>query len=345
MHLRKILALSALATLLVSGCASAYTVVMADGQRVDVGGFRVVGDTVEGRKPDGNPWVSDMGKVDFEQTFLQNLSSSEEQGIYLARGKVLTFSKIEVVNGQVRLVLSDKGEITLPVGAVDFRTTVIEGRGLSVPALQRSPAPTSASVAGPAVRGRSARIARRPPAYTRPAPTVPSRPPEEPEPEASGDGGGFAALAQARTPGDRAERAVPLEPPEPAGEQAVDDDTDTASDTMDEAFGNGGGGGGDEPPGSVVPPRRIKRAEVVQKVDPVYDTQLVPEGRGLTALMEVTVGTSGTVTNVKVIKSTGNPTLDAAGIDAIQQYIYTPAEKDGVPFESRRLERVSFRRE
>jgi protein TonB len=88
---------------------------------------------------------------------------------------------------------------------------------------------------------------------------------------------------------------------------------------------------------------RITRAEAIHRVDPVYDPALVPPGPGLSALLEVTVGPDGTVRNVKVIKSTGIPALDQAAVEALQQYVYKPAERDGVPYESRRLERISFK--
>ncbi len=46
-------------------------------------------------------------------------------------------------------------------------------------------------------------------------------------------------------------------------------------------------------------------------------------------ILEATIGTDGTVKDLKVLRSI--PLLDAAAIDAVKQWQYTPTTLNGVP--------------
>jgi len=306
-RLQEVLLLALLAILAAASPAAGYLLVLENGHQIGIKDFRFVGDEIEALLNDGKTWRADADDVDYKMTFMANLEDDQEKGVYLARGKVVTFEEIELDEESATLILSETAEITIPLTTIDFKTTVIEGRGHRAGAPVRSIGTGATTPRGGRGRPTPPRGGRsqRPPALPRPPEPVP---PHEAEPMPD--------------PG--------LNPPQRMEGPA-----------FGEAFRNQEGASA---PDRAATGRRITRAEVVQKVDPVFDPEMVPEGRGLTALMEVTVTTAGTVGNVKVIKSTGNPELDSSGVEAINQYIYNPAEKDGVPFESRRLERITFRR-
>lgn len=323
--------------------ADTTTVLMKDGKRIDLQEFRQRGELLEGTLTSGRPWSAPLGQVDFLQTFMENFSTQRgDKGIYLSRGKLLTFEEIQVHGRQADLKLSDGASVTIPVDVIDFQLTVIESRGQQAGAKVRPSSgvtrPRTVSAAGSRPTSLSA-SGRDPRARTwaRREETGEETDRDAPQPPTPAGGVFDAARRGFQTP-DPIDRRQEEEMGGMFGEQENDQDPEQV---IDGGGGGGGGGGTDN-----TYPRRITRAEVVQKVDPIYDPNDIPEeSRGLTALFEVTVGTSGTVTNVKVIKSTGKPTLDQAGVEAVQQYIYSPAENDGVPFESRRLERISFSRQ
>jgi TonB family protein len=85
------------------------------------------------------------------------------------------------------------------------------------------------------------------------------------------------------------------------------------------------------PPGSapvrlgpgMTPPQRIKN------VNAVYPSQAASGRVQGVVFLELTIGTDGRVTDVKVVRSI--PQLDAAAIAAAQQWQYTPGLQNGVP--------------
>ena len=69
-------------------------------------------------------------------------------------------------------------------------------------------------------------------------------------------------------------------------------------------------------------PTRIKYVELVY---PKAALEARVQGA---VVLQATVGEDGKVRNVKVLKSI--PLLDQAAIDALSQWVYTPATKNGV---------------
>jgi protein TonB len=73
----------------------------------------------------------------------------------------------------------------------------------------------------------------------------------------------------------------------------------------------------------------VKAPERVRYVPPVYPEFAKSASVQGIVILEAVVGTSGTVTDVKVLKSI--PLLDQAAIDAVSQWAYTPTTLNGVP--------------
>lgn len=135
-------------------------------------------------------------------------------------------------------------------------------------------------------------------------------------------------LLGARAPGQAALRdGVPPPPPPPppaVPEPPLEPDPRGAS-TVREV----------PPAGGIAPPRvlraggTIKEPRKIKDVRPVYPDiayQARVEGD---VVLECTMGTDGTVSDVKVVK--GIPLLDQAAIDAVSQWVYEPVRMDGAP--------------
>jgi TonB family protein len=73
----------------------------------------------------------------------------------------------------------------------------------------------------------------------------------------------------------------------------------------------------------MTPPRRIKN------VNAVYPPQALSDRVQGVVFVELTIGTDGRVTDVKVVRSI--PQLDAAAIAAAKQWQFTPVLQNGVP--------------
>ena len=75
--------------------------------------------------------------------------------------------------------------------------------------------------------------------------------------------------------------------------------------------------------GAIKAPTRIKN------VDPVYPA-IAQSGRvqGV-VIVEATIGVNGKVTDAKILRSI--PLLDAAALDAVRQWEYTPTTFNGAP--------------
>ena len=86
--------------------------------------------------------------------------------------------------------------------------------------------------------------------------------------------------------------------------------------------------------GAIVPPSRIKN------VNPVYPPAAQSDRVQGVVIIEATIGTDGHVTDATVIRSI--PMLDAAALDAVRQWQYTPTMMNGVPISVIMTVTVSF---
>jgi len=75
--------------------------------------------------------------------------------------------------------------------------------------------------------------------------------------------------------------------------------------------------------GNITPPTKTKN------VLPIYPASAAAEGRRGVAIIEAVIGTNGTVTNAMVVRSIGDD-LDAAALDAVRQWEFTPTTLNGV---------------
>lgn len=76
-------------------------------------------------------------------------------------------------------------------------------------------------------------------------------------------------------------------------------------------------------------------------VQPVYPADLAAKGEVGGAILELVISAEGTISNLKVLRSS-DPALEAATTTAVKQWLFIPAKKDGVPVESRWRIAVSF---
>ena len=82
-------------------------------------------------------------------------------------------------------------------------------------------------------------------------------------------------------------------------------------------------------------PSVITRAEAVRRVQPKYPAAALEFEASGTIVVRVLVGADGSVKDATIIKSFGNPACERAALDAARQWEFSPATKDGTPFEQR----------
>lgn len=86
---------------------------------------------------------------------------------------------------------------------------------------------------------------------------------------------------------------------------------------------------------------QIKEPKKLKNVNPVYpDIAKQARVQGV-VILECTISPQGKVTDVKVLR--GIPLLDAAAIDAVKQWVYTPTLLNGVPVPVIMTVTVNFR--
>jgi protein TonB len=105
------------------------------------------------------------------------------------------------------------------------------------------------------------------------------------------------------------------------------------------------GGLPDAPPPPPTEPVRVgldvKEPRKVRDVRPVYPPLAAQGGIEGTVVLECVLDPRGRVADVKVLK--GLPLLDAAALDAVRQWVYTPTLINGVPASVIMTVRVTFR--
>jgi protein TonB len=77
------------------------------------------------------------------------------------------------------------------------------------------------------------------------------------------------------------------------------------------------------PGGDIAPPRKI------HNVAPVYPTIAIAAHVQGTVLIEAVISTTGTVQDARVVTSV--PLLDAAALEAVRQWVFTPTRLNGTP--------------
>jgi protein TonB len=95
------------------------------------------------------------------------------------------------------------------------------------------------------------------------------------------------------------------------------------------------------PPQAVRVGGQIKEPKKIKDVAPVYpDIAKQARVQGV-VILECTISPQGKVTDVKVLR--GIPLLDAAAIEAVKQWVYTPTLLNGVPVPVIMTVTVNFR--
>jgi periplasmic protein TonB len=95
------------------------------------------------------------------------------------------------------------------------------------------------------------------------------------------------------------------------------------------------------PPAAVRVGGQIKEPKKLKNVTPVYpDIAKQARVQGI-VILECTISPQGKVTDVKVLR--GIPLLDAAAIDAVKQWVYSPTLLNGVPVPVIMTVTVNFR--
>ncbi len=76
----------------------------------------------------------------------------------------------------------------------------------------------------------------------------------------------------------------------------------------------------------------VTMPEIINRVDAVYPRDAMKARAEGFVVLSATVGADGTVGDVEVVRhADGWPSMDQAAIDAVRQFSYKPAMKDGVP--------------
>jgi peptide/nickel transport system substrate-binding protein len=79
----------------------------------------------------------------------------------------------------------------------------------------------------------------------------------------------------------------------------------------------------------------ITRAEPAKRIQPKYPAAALEFKASGTVVVRVLVGADGLVKEAVVVSSFGNPACEQAALDAAYKWEFTPATKDGVPYEQR----------
>jgi TonB family protein len=87
---------------------------------------------------------------------------------------------------------------------------------------------------------------------------------------------------------------------------------------------------GDEGP----TPANVIKPRITQAQQPVYPADLAEKGEVGGVILEAVIGVNGTVTNLKVLRSS-RPEFAQAAIAAVERWSFIPAHKDGALVESR----------
>lgn len=85
------------------------------------------------------------------------------------------------------------------------------------------------------------------------------------------------------------------------------------------------------PPEPPKPPQLTKAPEIAQFIEADYPEELLDANVGGDVTLLIEIAADGTVPSAEVAKSSGIPAFDAAAVDALKRFRFTPAEFDGKP--------------
>jgi TonB family protein len=108
------------------------------------------------------------------------------------------------------------------------------------------------------------------------------------------------------------------------------------SDNRDSGNQRSGGSASNSTAGSLSPP------SVIRKVDPAYPLQLMRENVGGTVILYAVIHANGTVGNVRVLRGVDDR-LDRFACQAVAQWLFQPATKNGVPVDVEATFVIPFR--
>ena len=87
----------------------------------------------------------------------------------------------------------------------------------------------------------------------------------------------------------------------------------------------------------------VKMPEVINRVDAVYPKDALTARAEGVVVLAATIGADGTVSDVEVVRhADGWPSLDQAAVDAVRQFTYKPAMKNGEPVATQIHLRMEF---
>ena len=84
----------------------------------------------------------------------------------------------------------------------------------------------------------------------------------------------------------------------------------------------------------------VRRPELVKRVDPIYPQAAKDAHVSGMVIVELVVDEVGNVTDAKIVRSV--PMLDAAALDAVRQWQYTPTLLNGSPVKLAMSVNVTF---
>jgi protein TonB len=174
------------------------------------------------------------------------------------------------------------------------------------------------------------------------SPAVPLPPPPPPPGRPAAAPHSTARAGRPPIPPATASFRAPIDLPEPIAVADAGVEVPVGSPAHAQAGGVPGGvpggivggvvGGVPAPPAPIVPVRvggEIKEPRKVRHVSPIYPEVAVVAHVHGNVILECLVSPQGAVTDVKLVR--GIPLLNAAAMDAVRQWAYTPTLKDGVP--------------
>lgn len=86
---------------------------------------------------------------------------------------------------------------------------------------------------------------------------------------------------------------------------------------------------------------KAPKPSIRSAVQPIYPPELAAKGEVGGVILELIIGADGKISSVKPLRSS-HPLFDKAAIEAVNQWVFTPAKKDDVPVESRWRIALSF---
>ena len=144
--------------------------------------------------------------------------------------------------------------------------------------------------------------------------TQPPAPPPEPAP-----------IARAADPAPAVNAPIVETAAEPNEPEAIATGSGAGSGSgVDEGFGGGAGGGPYRPGAGIEPPRLLR------EVKAVYTEDARRRGLAGEVLLEIVVRRDGSVSDVSVIRALGAG-LEERAIEAVRQWRFTPARRQGLP--------------